>query len=65
MKSDIESKIEDVNAKIKDASAEHDALGQEILNLKFELSGLQNKANGNLDDTRAELRRSRLMSTRN
>lgn len=55
MKSDIESKIEDVNAKIKDASAEHDALGQEILNLKFELSGLQNKANGNLDDTRAEL----------
>lgn len=55
MKSDIESKIEDVNAKIKDASAEHDALGQEILNLKFALSGLQNKANGNLDDTRAEL----------
>lgn len=55
MKSDIESKIEDVNAKIKDASAEHDALGQEILNLKFELSGLQNKANENLDKTRAEL----------
>lgn len=55
MKSDIESKIESVNTKIKDASAEHDALGQEILNLKFELSGLQNKANGNLDDTRSEL----------
>lgn len=55
MKSDIESKIDDVNAKIKDASAEHDALGQEILNLKFELSGLQNKANENLDKTRAEL----------
>lgn len=55
MKSDIEYKIEDVNAKIKDAAAEHDALGQEILNLKFELSGLQNKANENLDKTRAEL----------
>lgn len=55
MKSDIESKIETVNTKIKDASAEHDALGQEILNLKFELSGLQNKANENLDKTRAEL----------
>lgn len=55
IKSDIESKIEDVNAKIKDASAEHDALGQDILNLKFELSGLQNKANENLDKTRAEL----------
>ena len=55
MKSEIESKIEVVNDKIKDASSEHDALGQEILNLKFELSGLQNKANGNLDDTRAEL----------
>lgn len=55
MKSDIESKIEAVNTKIKDASAEHDALGQEILNLKFELSGLQNKANENLDKTRAEL----------
>ena len=55
MKSDIESKIEAVNTKIKDASAEHDALGQEILKLKFELSGLQNKANENLDKTRAEL----------
>ena len=55
MKLDIESKIEDVNGKIKDASAEHDALGQEILNLKFELSGLQNKANESLDKTRAEL----------
>lgn len=55
MKSDIESKIEVVNAKIKDASAEHDALGQDILNLKFELSGLQNKANESLDKTRTEL----------
>ncbi len=55
IKSDIESKIETVKGKIKDASAEHDALGQEILNLKFELSGLQNKANENLDKTRAEL----------
>lgn len=55
IKADIESKIETVNGKIKDASAEHDALGQEILRLKFELSGLQNKANGNLDDTRTEL----------
>ena len=55
MKLDIESKIEVVNAKIKDASAEHDALGQEILNLKFELSGLQNKANESLDKTRLEL----------
>ena len=55
MKSDIESKIEVVNAKINDASSEHDALGQDILNLKFELSGLQNKANENLDKTRAEL----------
>lgn len=55
IKSDIESKIETVNAKIKDASAEHDALGQEILNLKFALSGLQNKANENFDKTRAEL----------
>lgn len=55
IKFDIESKIETVNAKIKDASAEHDALGQEILSLKFELSGLQNKANENLDKTRAEL----------
>ena len=55
MKSDIESKIEVVNSKIKDASSEHDALGQDILNLKFELSGLQNKANENMDKTRAEL----------
>ena len=55
MKLDIKSKIEDVNAKIKDASSEHDALGQKILNLKFELSGLQNKANEKLDKTRAEL----------
>ena len=55
MKSDIESKIETANTKIKDASAEHDALGQEILNLKFELSGLQNNANESLDKTRAEL----------
>lgn len=55
IKSDIESKIEDVNAKIKDASSEHDALGQEILKLKFELSGLQTKANESLDKTRTEL----------
>lgn len=54
-KADISAKIEDVKAKIKDSSAEHEALGQEILQIKFDISGLQNEANKSLNSTNAEL----------
>lgn len=54
-KDEITEKIKAAQAKIHDASAEYEVLGNEILQLKFELSGLQNKANENLDNTRNEL----------
>lgn len=54
-KIEITEKIKVMQAKIHDASAEYEVLGNEILQLKFEMSGLQNKANENLDKTRNEL----------